>query len=648
MAITFDGINLLITLESGVTEVDIVNDLYRDWKDYMLASPLNRRFPHAFVSDGGAPLTAIINQGSYIFLNNVAGWRIKPPEEDITIFLIGNLAAGDVEVETIVPTTGEFTAALIGLQPITQGVIPSMRDNLEFTTFQNVVNLDIINGTIPAVTPAYIGPDRVGTRRAPCGDLTTALNVAVGEGITILNIIGDYDSTPDESTDFSTGYQFTADSPTNIFTIDPDLNLLNCSFNNMTLSGSVDGVNKIENCHCNGVTNFSGVIYQSDVEGDISLVGTAISGQAAILSCYSAIAALNYPRITNCGDQEIVVRDFRGSLGIADMTGGSHSIGIYGGRLIIEASCSGGTIYVRGDPYEITDLASGAVTIIDQTSSFKTSEIHGGVVRDVWLDTSLGVNGNGYQQSPYNNLTDAIDYAEENGITSLVFLDDVTLDRNLKNMSVRGVGVPTVDLAGFDLKGSEFHRVRIQGTYIDTIIVQESVLLTGMFLNGFFENCSLNGDLTCVAGGNVYMKGCASNIPGLGRPTISMNAAGAGVKLSIRDHGGGLTIKDTTHVDDEVTVEIARGSLTFDASNTLGAMVARTDGKFVDATAGATVTKEAYSQDIWESMDLDTLPNDKIADMVFKKPAADFTDPSTIGGFIIKKILTVGKFLGLK
>jgi len=120
MAIQFDGDNLVITLESAVTEVDIVDDLYRDWKDYMLLDPLNRRFPQALLSDGGAPLTATLDQGAYIFLNNTAGWRIKAPEEDITITLIGNLIFLDIDIPGIIPTTGDFTVAYLGLQPITQ------------------------------------------------------------------------------------------------------------------------------------------------------------------------------------------------------------------------------------------------------------------------------------------------------------------------------------------------------------------------------------------------------------------------------------------------------------------------------------------------------------------------------------------------
>ena len=366
MAIDFNGDTLTITLESGVTEVDVVNDLYRDWKDWMLLTPRNRRYPQAFISDGGNPLTAVINQGSYIFLNNTAGWRIKPPEEDITIFLTGNLAAQDIEVATVLPTDGNFTAAILGLQPITQGVVPSMRDNLEFNTFQNQICIDSTSGTSPGFAPAYIGSDRVGTRRAPAGSLDEAKLIALNDGFAELNFIRSYDSTG-ETTDFSAGFSFTSDSLNNLFTIAAGLNVTNCSFSNMSLTGEIDGINKISSCDVETVTSFSGEMMGCDLTSDVGLIGSG-SIDAKIYNCFSAVAGTSYPRVTGIGTQELVVRNFRGSLGLAGMTGGSHSVGVYGGRLVIEATCTGGTVYVRGDPYEITDLSGGAVTIVDQTT----------------------------------------------------------------------------------------------------------------------------------------------------------------------------------------------------------------------------------------------------------------------------------------
>lgn len=368
----FNGNNLTITLDSGITEVDLIDDVYEPWKDWMLSSPLNRRYPAAFRSDGGNALSSIINQGSYIFLNNTAGWRIKPPEEDITIYLTGNLAVEDTSIEAFIPTTGAFTAAILGLQPVTQGVTEAMASQLAFTTFQNAVCINTVSGISGVGT---VGLDQVGTRRVPSNNTDDSLTIAIANGLHSFNIVKSLntDTQPGGplSTDFSIGFDFKGDSPFIRFDAGTGINLTNCSFNTLTLAGEMDGVNNIVACEVEDITNFSGDIHDSDLDGDVSL-----NGSVHIIDCYSGRAALGYPRLIDVGSNEIVVRNLRGSLGIAGMTGGNHSIGVYGGRLIIEASNSGGSIYVRGDPYDVVDLSGGAVTIVDQTSSLKIAETH--------------------------------------------------------------------------------------------------------------------------------------------------------------------------------------------------------------------------------------------------------------------------------
>ena len=76
MPLTFDGDNLVITFQSGVTEVDVREDLYEDWKDWLLADPSRLKYPRAIRPLGGDPLTSVINAGSYFFLNNSDGWRV--------------------------------------------------------------------------------------------------------------------------------------------------------------------------------------------------------------------------------------------------------------------------------------------------------------------------------------------------------------------------------------------------------------------------------------------------------------------------------------------------------------------------------------------------------------------------------------------
>jgi len=108
---TFDGDNLLIVLDSGVTTVSVKVDLYSDWKEWYKTSD-NSKYPLAFRSTGGDPLTPTLNAGAYYFLQNQYGWRIRPPEEDIDIVLSSNLYREDLDLDIFVPTLGGYTVGL--------------------------------------------------------------------------------------------------------------------------------------------------------------------------------------------------------------------------------------------------------------------------------------------------------------------------------------------------------------------------------------------------------------------------------------------------------------------------------------------------------------------------------------------------------
>jgi len=215
----------------------------------------------------------------------------------------------------------------------------------------------------------------------------------------------------------------------------------------------------------------------------------------------------------------------------------------------------------------------------------------------IYLDVDLVSDGDGSQRSPFNNLTSAIDAAELEGIREIYLTGDITLDRNLKNFTIVGVGKPEVDAAGFDLKNTRFELCKLKGSFLNSIVAQSCTLLDGAFLNGFYQDCALDGDLTCVAGSEVYMANPASSIPGTGRPTISMSTGGTAL-LSVRGYNGGLTVKDCDNVADRVTVDMSSGALTFDASCTAGTMVARGVSSFVNSTAGATVVDETISRQL--------------------------------------------------
>jgi hypothetical protein len=219
--------------------------------------------------------------------------------------------------------------------------------------------------------------------------------------------------------------------------------------------------------------------------------------------------------------------------------------------------------------------------------------------KQIWVNTDAVTNGSGSQESPFNNINDAIDKAETDGIYVIDLIGDIILNRNFKNFKIQGIGNPEVNLNGQNTKNSTFCNVRVKGAFQEGsgCLFEDCEILDTASLEGTYDHCALLGDLTCQDTATVLMKDCVSGIPGTDRPTISMNATGTSL-LSVRGYSGGLTIKDCNNAADRVTVELHPGSLTFDSSCTNGIMVARGVGKFVDNTAGASVTNETVNQSI--------------------------------------------------
>lgn len=224
--------------------------------------------------------------------------------------------------------------------------------------------------------------------------------------------------------------------------------------------------------------------------------------------------------------------------------------------------------------------------------------------KQIWVNTDVVTNGNGSQESPFNNINDAIDKAETDGIYVIDLIGDITLNRNFKNFKIQGIGNPEINLNGQNVKNSSFCNAQIKGSFQEGsgCLFEDCEILDTASLEGTYDHCALLGDLTCQDTATVLMKDCVSGIPGTDRPTISMNATGTSL-LSVRGYSGGLTIKDCNNAADRVTVELHPGSLTFDSSCTNGIMVARGVGKFVDNTAGASVTNETVNQSITDDVE---------------------------------------------
>lgn len=92
--VTFDGENKHIIINEGVLDIDIKEDVYSDWKEWVAYySGENAKFVPAMRSIGGDPISDTKSLGSTFFLLN--GWKIKPWDGHQNIAIRGNIYTED-------------------------------------------------------------------------------------------------------------------------------------------------------------------------------------------------------------------------------------------------------------------------------------------------------------------------------------------------------------------------------------------------------------------------------------------------------------------------------------------------------------------------------------------------------------------------
>lgn len=397
------------------------------------------------------------------------------------------------------------------------------------SAYQGKVVIDVVTGQPGTSTP-------LGTFKSPSNNLPDSLSIAGNNGINELYLNR---STTITSEDLSAGYNITGGSPLFLLTANPAANLTGCSLTNLSVIGELDGLNVLTRCSLQAITEVSGFMEKCAFTSTVDM-----NGKVKIYECYSEVEGEGFAEIRPLANS-IIMRDFHGSVKISNMTGGIHSIEINGGRLVLDTStCTGGAIFVRGKPFDIVGAIGAGTAVVEQfdrglstEQATQLSQIHGQVSREIYLDTSLITTGNGYQQSPYNDWSTAIDDAETNGITSLVLMADALVDRNIKNFLITGVGLPTIDSAGYNLKGCKFRQCKLEGSFLDSIIAQKCILLNNAWLNGWYETCALS-DISYA--GEAVLVTCVSNMPGTLYPTI---IGSSGNTLQVRGYVGSLEIE---------------------------------------------------------------------------------------------------------
>ena len=128
------------------------------------------------------------------------------------------------------------------------------------------------------------------------------------------------------------------------------------------------------------------------VTGTITLagVGTGTPGELKLIKCFSLVAGSSTPCVdfgTGTENHNVTVADWQNGIEIKNFntttTGGTDLLSLSGtGQLVINASCDGGTVNLRGQ-WKVTDNSGGAVTIVRDDNSTTLSTLNDISVSDI-------------------------------------------------------------------------------------------------------------------------------------------------------------------------------------------------------------------------------------------------------------------------
>lgn len=262
----------------------------------------------------------------------------------------GNVVAKDVNGVTlktpIHPTA--FTQVVI---TASSSATTQSQKQLEHSTFNGEVSVFVTGNNSSSGTDYPIG-----TLGTPSNNMVDALTIVENNGLDSFKF-------KDNITlfeNYSAGYKFKGVSPYVVLTVDPVADITNCSVNEMTLSGEMDGLNTITRCSILNITQVSGFFEKCAFLSTVEL-----NGSTSVFECYDLADGDNFA-VFNVGDNNLTVEDWHGDIGLTNMTGGTTVIECYGGKVSIDETCVGGTLCIRGDVFEISDLSSAGLTIKDQ------------------------------------------------------------------------------------------------------------------------------------------------------------------------------------------------------------------------------------------------------------------------------------------
>lgn len=256
--------------------------------------------------------------------------------------------------------------------------------DLQHASFNGGVWLDVASGTTGIEFPR-------GTERQPVNNLTDAKIIANDRGFNTIYVIGNATISTVDMTDFVFIGQGQNISTINI---DTSANVLNCTFKDAFITGTLDGKSRLLNCQIENINVVSGIIESCILMPGIIVLG---GGETAhFIHCESGVPGETTPTI-DCGGsgQSFALRGYNGGVRVINKTGSEAiSIDLVSGQVRLDlATVTNGQIVIRGSGKVVnhangdlmTTGAYGSLNILNET-------IFGVHLSDLWQWSGLDAN----------------------------------------------------------------------------------------------------------------------------------------------------------------------------------------------------------------------------------------------------------------
>jgi hypothetical protein len=273
------------------------------------------------------------------------------------------------------------------------------------------------------------------------------------------------------------------------------------------------------------------------------------------------------------------------------------------GRLILVADNTAGDIILRG----VGSLEDTSTGLVIDRKGFISAEDVLQLRNFIYIDTVDGVTGItenvGTINNPVNNIIDAYTLSVNRRIkgfkikTDSLLVKPLILDRNYSGYVFESIISPStafILLNGQVVNSCQFNDVAISGSCLGNIIAKNSVLSNVSGFVGVIDDSSLTGTITPADYGETIMEDCFTITTNITPDTLTLNMGAISTRVvQLRNHGGDVNI---INLSSSITLklDINRGNVDLDNTNTAGTLDLRGIGIIKDNSAGTIINTDNF------------------------------------------------------